>query len=75
MFSAISVTISFVGAFIGVAVIQKLIPISDLAFSIVSFLSMAVGYTIKGFANDGWNMYLGKSELKFHDALQSKSFA
>ncbi|RVE43765.1 hypothetical protein evm_011614 [Chilo suppressalis] len=58
-YSAISTTISFVGSFIGVGIIQKILPISDLAFSMLAFLTTAGQYMVKAFAVVTWQMYLG----------------
>ncbi|KAM3963294.1 putative peptidoglycan muropeptide transporter SLC46 [Aphomia sociella] len=64
-FSAASVLISFVGSFIGVAVIQKCLGVSDLTFSIVSFISSAAEYTVKALAVVTWHMYLSAGVTMF----------
>lgn len=59
-FSSISTAIWFVGAFVGVAFIQKWLQISDLTFTAISFLSCVAEYTVKSCARTTWVMYLGK---------------
>ncbi|XP_068620175.1 probable peptidoglycan muropeptide transporter SLC46 [Battus philenor] len=58
-FSAVNTTISFVGSLIGVVLVQKLLRITDLTFSIIAFLSSTTEYIIKTFAVTTWFMYLG----------------
>ncbi|KAL4704399.1 hypothetical protein ACJJTC_005753 [Scirpophaga incertulas] len=65
MFSAVSTTISFLGAIFGAAVIQKILPINDLVFSMVSFTSMAAAFMIKAFAVTTWHMYLSSGVALF----------
>ncbi|XP_049876941.1 solute carrier family 46 member 3-like [Pectinophora gossypiella] len=59
IFSAASTTISFFGSFLGVGLVQKILPVGDLMFSIIAFLSSAVEYFIRTFATLTWHMYLG----------------
>ncbi|XP_013187573.2 probable peptidoglycan muropeptide transporter SLC46 isoform X1 [Amyelois transitella] len=64
-FSAASVLISFVGSFLGVAVIQKYCKVSDLAFSAISFASSVGEYAIKTIAVASWHMYLASGVSSF----------
>ncbi|XP_063830514.1 probable peptidoglycan muropeptide transporter SLC46 isoform X1 [Ostrinia nubilalis] len=61
MFSSISTGMWFVGAFVGVAFIQKWLRISDLTFTAISFMSCVVEYTVKTVATTTWLMYLGSA--------------
>ncbi|KAJ2948403.1 hypothetical protein O0L34_g7641 [Tuta absoluta] len=65
IFSAAGTTISFIGCFVGVGLIQKLLPVSDLAFTLVAFLSAVAEYFVRAFATTGWHMYLGASIAAF----------
>ncbi|CAK1552498.1 unnamed protein product [Leptosia nina] len=67
VYSAASTTISFFGSFIGVVLIQRLFKVTDLAFSIVAFLSSAAEYLIKAFAVTSWHMYLAAGISLFRD--------
>ncbi|XP_053614678.1 probable peptidoglycan muropeptide transporter SLC46 isoform X2 [Plodia interpunctella] len=69
-FSAAAVLISFVGSFVGVAVIQKWCKVGDLAFSIISFASSAGEYAVKTLAVASWHMYLA-SGVSFFGSLSS----
>ncbi|XP_013162941.1 PREDICTED: proton-coupled folate transporter-like [Papilio xuthus] len=64
-FSAVNTTITFLGSLIGVILIQKLLRISDLLFSMLAFLSSTVEYIIKMFAVTTWFMYLGAGVSMF----------
>ncbi|CAK1584421.1 unnamed protein product [Parnassius mnemosyne] len=59
MYAAVNTTISFLGSFIGVLLLQRIFRISDLSFSVVAFLSSTTEYVIKTFAVTTWYMYLG----------------
>lgn len=60
VYSAANTSISFFGSLVGVALIQRLFGISDLAFVLIAFLSFIAEYLTKAFATLGWHMYLGK---------------
>lgn len=60
-FSSISSVMWLAGSFFGVAVVQRVLRISDLNFIALAFISCIVEYTIKAFATKTWHMYLGKS--------------
>ncbi|KPJ09641.1 Proton-coupled folate transporter [Papilio machaon] len=64
-FSAVNTTITFMGSLIGVILIQKLLRISDLLFSMFAFLSSTVEYMIKMLAVTTWFMYLGAGVSMF----------
>ncbi|XP_063830584.1 probable peptidoglycan muropeptide transporter SLC46 [Ostrinia nubilalis] len=57
-FSAVDTTISFAGSFFGVGVLQKYLPIGDMALSIVALVTVAISYMIRGFATTTWHFYL-----------------
>ncbi|CAB3234916.1 unnamed protein product [Arctia plantaginis] len=59
MFDAISTTISFVGAFVGIGLLQKLIGFGDLFTSNIAYISTLADSTIRAFAISSWHMYLG----------------
>lgn len=59
-YSAVTTTISFVGAFIGVSVIQRVFGISDVVFSIIAFVSSAAESIIKAFVITSWQIYFGE---------------
>ncbi|XP_050681466.1 solute carrier family 46 member 3-like [Leptidea sinapis] len=59
LYSAVHTTVNFVGAFFGVVVVQRLFHVTDLAFSIVAFLSATSEHLIKAFAVMSWHLYLG----------------
>lgn len=65
-FSAVNTTITFLGSLIGVILVQKLLRISDLLFSMFAFLSSTVECLIKTFAVTTWFMYLGKFNFSFN---------
>lgn len=60
IYSAANTTISFMGCLFGVAVIQRLFGISDLAFVLIAFLSNIAESLTKAFVTLSWHMYLGK---------------
>ncbi|KAI5642980.1 major facilitator superfamily domain-containing protein [Phthorimaea operculella] len=65
IFSAAGTTISFIGCFVGVGLIQKILPVSDLAFTLIAFLSAMTECFVRAFASTGWHMYLGASIAAF----------
>ncbi|KAJ2948402.1 hypothetical protein O0L34_g7640 [Tuta absoluta] len=65
MFSATGTTISFIGCFVGVGLIQRSLRISDLAFTLFAYLTAVAEYFVKAFARSGWQMYLGASIAAF----------
>ncbi|VVD04451.1 unnamed protein product [Leptidea sinapis] len=56
LYSAVHTTVNFVGAFFGVVVVQRLFHVTDLAFSIVAFLSATSEHLIKAFAVMSWHI-------------------
>lgn len=58
-FGAITTVISFFGAFIGIAFLQKLLKLSDLMAINVAFLCGIVQYIVRVVAFRSWHMYLG----------------
>lgn len=60
IYSAVNTSITFVGSFLGVGLFQKVLGVSDLAFSILAFLSSTAEYLIRAFAVTSWQMYFGK---------------
>ncbi|CAG5055610.1 unnamed protein product [Parnassius apollo] len=56
-YTAVSTAVIFVGSFLGVTVIQKLLPVSDLMLTTVAFLSAIAEFIIKAFAVTTWQMY------------------
>ncbi|XP_075980871.1 putative peptidoglycan muropeptide transporter SLC46 [Anticarsia gemmatalis] len=59
VFSAVNTSISFFGAFIGIALLQKLIGLSDLLTTNIAFISSLAEYIIRALAITSWHMYLG----------------
>ncbi|KAJ8717954.1 hypothetical protein PYW07_005884 [Mythimna separata] len=60
-FSAISTMIAFLGSFIGIALLQKLLRLSDLVVANLGFITNIADYMIRTFATKSWHMYLGAS--------------
>lgn len=60
-YSALTTSLSFFGGFFGIIVVQKLLRIGDISFSIYAILSSIVEYVLKICAASWWYMYLGKS--------------
>lgn len=60
-FSALSTTIGFLGSFMGIVVLQKLLRRSDLVVANLAFITNIIDYFIRTFATESWHMYLGAS--------------
>ncbi|XP_050681457.1 uncharacterized protein LOC126976873 isoform X2 [Leptidea sinapis] len=58
-YSAVTTTISFFGSFFGVMIVQKLLRIGDIQFTIIAVMSTIGEYIVKTCAVAGWYMYLG----------------
>ncbi|CAK1552497.1 unnamed protein product [Leptosia nina] len=58
-YSAVSTSMSFVGGFLGIIVVQKVLRIGDIAFSIFAIMSSIADYILKICAVSWWYMYLG----------------
>ncbi|XP_038211163.1 proton-coupled folate transporter-like [Zerene cesonia] len=58
-YSAVSTSISFVGGFLGVIVVQKLLRMGDITFTILGLTTSIIEYVLKILAVDWWYMYLG----------------
>ncbi|KAI5642979.1 major facilitator superfamily domain-containing protein [Phthorimaea operculella] len=58
IFTAVGTTIGCVGGFVGVAFIQRIFSVPDLAFIAFAFFSAAVECVIRAFATTGWHFYL-----------------
>ncbi|XP_045501793.1 proton-coupled folate transporter-like isoform X2 [Colias croceus] len=59
IYSAVSTSISFVGGFLGVMVVQKLLRLGDISFTIFGLLTCIIEYILKILAFDWLFMYLG----------------
>ncbi|KAI5642983.1 major facilitator superfamily domain-containing protein [Phthorimaea operculella] len=58
IFTAVGTAIGCVGGFVGVAFIQRIFSVPDLAFIAFAFFSAAVECVIRAFATVGWHFYL-----------------
>ncbi|CAG4947399.1 unnamed protein product [Colias eurytheme] len=58
-YSAVSTSISFVGGFLGVMVVQKLLRLGDITFTIFGLSTSIIEYVLKILAVDWMFMYLG----------------
>ncbi|XP_022113252.2 proton-coupled folate transporter isoform X1 [Pieris rapae] len=58
-YSALSTSLSFVGGFFGIMVVQKILGIGDICFAIFAILSTIAEYVLKICAISWWYMYLG----------------
>lgn len=59
LYGAISTTISFVGSFIGILLLQKWLGIGDLISSNIAYVMSLTDYIIRTLAVQTWHMYLG----------------
>lgn len=60
IYSAVGTSISFVGGFLGVMVVQKLLRLNDISFSIVTLLTAIWEYILKMNVKTSWIMYMSK---------------
>lgn len=60
MYSSVSTLLAFVGVFLGVIIVQKLLRLGDVAFSMLALFTASVDNLLKLFAVDSWYMYFGK---------------
>ncbi|KAG6456780.1 proton-coupled folate transporter [Manduca sexta] len=67
LYSAVNTTLSFLGSFAGIIIIQKLFGLSDLVVANIAFLSALAEFIIKTLAVSTWYMYFGVSISLFKD--------
>ncbi|KAI5642981.1 major facilitator superfamily domain-containing protein [Phthorimaea operculella] len=58
IFTAVATIIGCVGGFVGVAFIQRILSVPDLAFIAFALFSASVEFVVKAFATEGWHFYL-----------------
>lgn len=63
LYSAVHTTVSFLGSFFGVMIVQKLFKVTDLTFSTIAYVSDTIEYVIITFATVSWQMYAGKLKV------------
>ncbi|XP_052743880.1 proton-coupled folate transporter [Bicyclus anynana] len=65
MYSSVSTLVTFVGGFFGVIVVQKLLRLGDMSFTLFALLTATADNLLKLFAVDSWYMYLGSAISMF----------
>lgn len=60
LYSGLTILMSFVGGFVGIAILQKCIRVSDVVMVIIALLSSVADCSIKALAVLTWHMYFGK---------------
>ncbi|XP_039759663.1 solute carrier family 46 member 3-like isoform X2 [Pararge aegeria] len=60
-YSSVSALIMFLGGFLGVILVQKLLRLGDVSFSMLALFTAAADNMLKLFAVESWYMYLGSA--------------
>lgn len=72
LYSGLTILMSFVGGFVGIAILQKCIRVSDVVMVIIALLSSVADCSIKALAVLTWHMYFGKCSFCNRIALKTQ---